>query len=146
MTRSPDWAHLRAPDLDAFEHLAAAAHAALPEEFRRLTGEVTVVVADFPDDEVIEEMDLDSEFDLLGLFQGVGLSHRGAVPETGQMPNRIWLYRRPILDWWAENDDTLGEIVTHVLVHEIGHHFGFSDADMEAIEAAIGETDGETPR
>ena len=77
----------------------------------------------------------ETEFDLLGLFQGVGLPFQSeAVPEL--MPNMIWLYRRPILDYWAENEDLLGEIVTHVLVHEIGHHFGLSDADMEAIEAA----------
>lgn len=134
MSRSPDWAHAVAPDLDAFERLAADAHAGLPEAFRRLTGGVTIVVADFPDDETLDEMELESPFDLLGLFRGTGLPQRGAVPETGQMPNRIWLYRRPILDAWAEGEDTLGELVTHVLVHEIGHHFGFSDDDMEAIE------------
>ena len=78
---------------------------------------------------------LESEFDLLGLFQGVGLPFQSeTVPEL--MPNMIWLYRRPILDYWAEHEDTLGEIVTHVLVHEIGHHFGLSDEDIEAIEAA----------
>ena len=78
----------------------------------------------------------ESEFDLLGLFQGVGLPFQSdATPEL--MPNMIWLYRRPILDYWAEHEDTLGEIVTHVLVHEIGHHFGLSDEDMEAIEASV---------
>jgi predicted Zn-dependent protease with MMP-like domain len=80
-------------------------------------------------------MKAESEFDLLGLFQGVGLPFQSEIaPE--QMPNMIWLYRRPILDYWAEHEDTLGEIVTHVLVHEIGHHFGLSDEDMEAIEAS----------
>jgi predicted Zn-dependent protease with MMP-like domain len=84
---------------------------------------------------VVEAMGLDSEFDLLGLFEGVGLPFRSeAAPQ--QMPNMIWLYRRPILDYWAENEEALGAIVTHVLVHEIGHHFGLSDDDMEAIEAA----------
>jgi len=77
----------------------------------------------------------ESEFDLLGLFQGVGLPFR-AESDPIQMPNMIWLYRRPILDYWAEHDETLGAIVKHVLVHEIGHHFGLSDADMEAIEAS----------
>ena len=133
---TPDWSHLRAPDLEAFVAMAEAAHAALPAEFRRLTGEVVIGVADFPEDEVLEELGLESPFDLMGLFQGVGLPQGGATATTGQMPNRILLYRRPILDWWAENEDSLGEIVTHVLVHEIGHHFGFSDDDMEAIEAA----------
>ena len=75
-----------------------------------------------------------SEFDLLGLFRGVGLPFR-SVSDPAAMPNMIWLYRRPILDYWAEHDETLGAIVKHVLVHEIGHHFGLSDADMEAIEA-----------
>jgi predicted Zn-dependent protease with MMP-like domain len=136
-----DWTHAKAPDLDVFEAIARAAHEALPVEFRRLTGEVVIGVAEFPEDEVVEEMGLDSPFDLLGLFQGIGLPQGGGVAETGRMPNRIWLYRRPILDWWAENDDSLGAIVTHVLVHEIGHHFGFSDEDMEAIEALAGEED-----
>lgn len=94
------------------------------------------MVADFPDEETMREMELETEFDILGLFQGVGLPQGGAMPQTGQLPNRVWLYRRPILDYWAESEDgeTLGEIITHVLVHEIGHHFGFSDEDMEAIE------------
>jgi predicted Zn-dependent protease with MMP-like domain len=80
-------------------------------------------------------MDLRSEFDILGLFQGVGLPFRAESAPT-HMPNMIWLYRRPILDYWAEHDETLGAIVTHVLVHEIGHHFGLSDDDMEDIEAS----------
>lgn len=130
-----DWTHATAPDLDAFEAMARAAHAALPEEFRQLTGEVIIAIADFPEDEVLDEMGFESPFDLLGLFQGIGLPQGGAVAETGRMPNRIWLYRRPILDWWAEHGESLGRIVTHVLVHEIGHHFGFSDDDMDAIEA-----------
>ena len=83
-------------------------------------------------------MELESEFDILGLFQGVGLAHDSAVAATGEMPNRIWLYRRPILDYWAEHEETLGDIVTHVLVHEIGHHFGLSDDDIDAIEAESG--------
>ena len=77
-------------------------------------------------------------FDLLGLFEGRGISERFTV-ETGEMPNRIRLYRRPILDYWAENDETLGDIITHVLIHEIGHHFGLSDEDMERIEASAEE-------
>ena len=82
-----------------------------------------------------KSMKLKSDFDLLGLFQGVGLPFQSeSMPEL--MPNMIWLYRRPILDYWAEHEDSLGAIVTHVLVHEIGHHFGLSDEDMEAIEAS----------
>ncbi len=131
------WAERTAPSLDDFEVIAAAAFAALPAEFRALVGEVPCVVAEFPDDETIAEMELESEFDILGLFRGVGLPQGGANPFTGQLPNQVWLYRRPILDYWAETADgeTLGEIITHVLVHEIGHHFGFSDDDMEGLEA-----------
>jgi predicted Zn-dependent protease with MMP-like domain len=135
MTNS--WTNLTAPTLDDFELIAAASFAALPVEFRALVGEVPCVVAEFPDEETIEEMGLETEFDILGLFRGVGLPQGAAMPHTGQLPNQIWLYRRPILDYWAESADgeTLGEIITHVLVHEIGHHFGFSDEDMEALEA-----------
>jgi predicted Zn-dependent protease with MMP-like domain len=143
MTASPalDWARLKAPDLDAFEALAHAAYGTLPPEFLHFTGEVMISIADFPEDEVLDEMEAESEFDLLGLFHGTGLPHRGALPETGRLPNRIFLYRRPILDFWAEHDETLGAIVTHVLIHEIGHHFGLSDADMEAIERLARDRD-----
>jgi len=133
-----DWTERAAPSLDDFEQIAAAAFAALPQEFRDLAGDVPCVVAEFPDEETMSEMELETEFDILGLFRGVGLPQGGATPFTGQLPNQVWLFRRPILDYWAESDsgETLGEIITHVLVHEIGHHFGFSDDDMEAIEAA----------
>ncbi|MDR3375290.1 MAG: metallopeptidase family protein [Ancalomicrobiaceae bacterium] len=133
-----DWTHLKAASLDDFETIASSAYRQLPAEFRRLTGDIVIRVAEFPDDDVIDEMELESEFDILGLFQGVGLGHGSAVPMTGQMPNLIWLYRRPILDYWAENDETLGAIIVHVLIHEIGHHFGLSDDDIDAIEAAAG--------
>lgn len=110
----------------------------LPAEFRALCGEIVFSVEDFPADDVLDEMRAETPFDILGLFQGVGLAHDAAVAETGRMPNMVFLYRRPILDYWAEHEETLGMIVTHVLVHEIGHHFGLSDADMEALEAAAG--------
>jgi predicted Zn-dependent protease with MMP-like domain len=130
------WAEAAAPSLDDLEALAATAFAALPDEFRRLTGNVQIRVADFPEKEALDELGLESEFELLGLFTGIGMAHAPAVAGTGRMPNMIWLYRRPIIDYWAENEETLGAVVTHVLVHEIGHHFGLSDDDMEAIEAA----------
>jgi predicted Zn-dependent protease with MMP-like domain len=130
------WPNAKAPSLDEFESIASAAFAELPEYFRKLCGQVLIRVADFPDDEVAKEMEIESPFELLGLFTGIGMAEDGAVPETGRMPNSIFLYRRPILDYWAEHDETLGAIITHVLVHEIGHHFGLSDGDMEAIEAA----------
>ena len=134
----PAWASFPSPSLDDLELLAGEGFAALPEEFRQLVGDVEIRVADFPEGEVLDELGIESEFDLLGLFQGTGLAHRGAIAFTGEMPNRIWLYRRPILDYWAEHEETLGAVVTHVLVHEIGHHFGLSDDDIEAIEKAAG--------
>ncbi len=138
MTLDPSGrAHLRdlqAPSLADMEAIADEAFAALPDGFRALCEGVVVRVEDFPDEETLDEMEAETPFDLLGLFRGRGLAHRGAVPETGEFPNMVWLYRRPILDYWAEHDETLGQVVTHVLVHEIGHHFGLSDEDMEEIE------------
>ncbi|WP_336488189.1 metallopeptidase family protein [Methylobacterium nigriterrae] len=128
-------ADAKAPGLNEIEALALDAFARLPAEFRALCAGVRIVVEDFPDSETLAEMRCESEFDLLGLFRGIGLAQSGEVV-TGQMPNAVWLYRRPLLDYWAEYDETLGHLVTHVLVHEIGHHFGLSDADMEALEAA----------
>jgi predicted Zn-dependent protease with MMP-like domain len=127
-----------APSLDDIEAIARAAFAGLPEHFRALTGDIQFRVTEFPEDDVLKDLGVDSEFDILGLFQGIGMAHDAAVAHTGQMPNSIWLYRRPILDYWAEHEETLGAIVSHVLVHEIGHHFGLSDDDMEAIEVAAG--------
>ena len=129
------WRGSPAPSLAEIEVLAADAYARLPENFRALCENLVIQVTDFPTAEVLDTMNAESEFDLLGLFQGVGLPFQSAsVPEP--MPNMVWLYRRPILDYWAEHEDSLGAIVTHVLVHEIGHHFGLSDADIEAIEAS----------
>ncbi|MBV8472810.1 MAG: metallopeptidase family protein [Hyphomicrobiales bacterium] len=129
---------LRAPSVADIEAMAEAAFQQLPASFRRLCAGLVIQVVDFPDEETLDQMGAESEFDLLGLFRGRGLAHRSAVDETGAMPNMIWLYRRPLLDFWCEGEDTLDAVVTHVLVHEIGHHFGLSDADMEAIEAAAG--------
>jgi predicted Zn-dependent protease with MMP-like domain len=131
-----DWSVLAAPSLAEFEAMAHDAFARLPDGFRQLCEGVVVRVEDFPDDETLREMECESEFDLLGLFRGIGLAQGAATLQTGQFPNMVWLYRRPILDYWAEHEETLGHLITHVLVHEIGHHFGLSDEDMEAIEAA----------
>lgn len=133
-----DLTSLRAPDLAEIEALAHDAFAALPEAFRARCEGVAIHVEDFPDEETLDDMGCETEFDLLGLFRGIGLAQSGEV-ESGRMPNAIWLYRRPLLDYWAEHDETLGDLVTHVLVHEIGHHFGLSDDDMARIEAAAGE-------
>jgi predicted Zn-dependent protease with MMP-like domain len=136
--RTATLAAARAPTAADIDALARAAFAQLPATFRRLCEGLVVQVVDFADDETLEEMGIESEFDLLGLFRGRGLPHRPAVDETGALPNMIWLYRRPLLDFWCEGEDTLGAVVAHVLVHEIGHHFGLSDDDMAAIETAAG--------
>jgi predicted Zn-dependent protease with MMP-like domain len=130
------WRPVKALSLDEMEVIAADAYRRLPETFRTLCEGVIIRVDDFPSDDVIAEMKLQSEFDILGLFQGIGLPFRSESAPS-QMPNMIWLYRRPILDYWADHDETLGAIITHVLVHEIGHHFGLSDDDIDAIEASV---------
>src|SRR5258708_26017249 len=129
------WRVVKAPSLEEIEALAETAFRRLPEKFRALCEGLVIRVEDFPTEEVLDEMDAESEFDLLGLFQGVGLPFR-SESAPGQMPNMVCLYRRPILDYWSEHDEALGAIITHVLVHEIGHHFGLSDEDMAAIEAS----------
>ncbi|MER0238557.1 metallopeptidase family protein [Fulvimarina sp. MAC8] len=129
-----DWTGRRSPSLAEFETMAEAAYRDLPDEFRTLCGDIRFLVAEFPDDDVLDEMGLESPFDILGLFEGRGIG-QFAEPATGEMPNRILIYRRPILDYWAHHDERLGDIVRHVVIHEIGHHFGLSDDDMEAIEA-----------
>jgi len=132
-----DWNGRKAPSLEDMEVLAEAAFAGLPAEFRALVSGVVFLVQDFPDQSVTYEMELESPFDILGLFQGSDLAAREA--NTGQPdPTMIFLYRRPILDYWAEHHETLDAIVRHVLIHEIGHHFGLSDAAMDAIETAAG--------
>jgi predicted Zn-dependent protease with MMP-like domain len=130
----PAWRSLQAPSLAEFEALAMEVFRGLPQKFRALCADLVIQVEDFPTDEVLDHMGIESPFDLMGLFQGIGLPFRSETV-SGAMPNMIWLYRRPILDYWAEHEESLGAVIAHVLVHEIGHHFGLSDADMEAIEA-----------
>jgi predicted Zn-dependent protease with MMP-like domain len=135
MASAKDWAKTEAPSLADIEALAGRAWQRLPHQFRDLCDNVVIRVEEFPTDEVLQEMELESPFDLLGLFQGVSIDRRSVMDPAG-LPNMVYLYRRPMLDYWAEHEETLGNLVTHVLVHEIGHHFGLSDADMEHIEAA----------
>ena len=133
---SRDWG--RAPSLDEMAAMAEQAFAALPEGFRRMAGEVVFRVDDFPADEVLDELGIDDPFGLTGLYSGVSLAERSVFAGAAE-PSRVFLYRRPILDEWAENGEvTLEELVTHVLVHEIGHHFGLSDGDIDLIEASAG--------
>ena len=128
-----DWAAREAPSLGEIEAIAQTAYCQLPARFRKLTGEILIRVEDFPTDDVLDQLEIESPFDLLGLYSGVDLA-RKSVTDVSALPDMVFLYRRPILDYWAEHEETLGSIVTHVLVHEIGHHFGLSDADMERIE------------
>jgi predicted Zn-dependent protease with MMP-like domain len=132
-----DWRGATAPSLVEFEELAAQAWERLPQEFRAMCEGVVIRIEDFATDEVLKSLGIDSPFDLMGLYQGVSLD-RKSVMDSGREPDMVFLYRRAILDYWAESDETLGGLVTHVLIHEIGHHFGLSDADMEALEAQAG--------
>ncbi|MBP0437544.1 metallopeptidase family protein [Tianweitania sediminis] len=129
------WHDQLSPSIEEFEMLALETYAHLPQEFRTLTGEIIIQIAEFPTEEIMDDLALETPFDLLGLFEGRGIAERW-TPQTGESPNKITLYRRAILDYWSENEETLGDIVSHVLIHEIGHHFGLSDDDMERIEEA----------
>lgn len=131
-----------APTVDEIAAMTDQAFHGLPDEFRALCGDLIVRVEDFADDETLDELGCESPFELLGLFRGVGLAH-ASVTYPNPQPNMIFLYRRAIIDYWAEHEETLVAVVTHVLVHEIGHHFGLSDEDMMRIEAET-ETDGAT--
>jgi predicted Zn-dependent protease with MMP-like domain len=128
-----DWAQRTAPSIEEFEVLADAAFHRLPNRFQLACEDLVIRVEEFPDDDVLEEFEATTEFELLGLFRGQSLVQTDSLL-TGQFPNMIFLFRRPILDVWAEGEETLGDLIRHVLIHEIGHHFGLSDADMERIE------------
>lgn len=119
-----------APSLDDLEAIARTAFDALPDAFRSLTGDIVFRIDDFPDPDTEREMGLQSPFDLLGLYQGVPIGEKtNALPAV----DMIFLYRRPLLDYWCETEEDLTDLVRHVLIHEIGHHFGLSDEDMERI-------------
>lgn len=129
------WQHQSAPTLADFEAIAAAAWEGLPAVFREKASDVLIRVEDFATDDVLQSLGLASPFELLGLYHGVSLNNR-SVMDLPRQPDMVFLYRRAILEEWAESGETLGNLITHVLVHEIGHHFGFSDADMSNIEAS----------
>jgi predicted Zn-dependent protease with MMP-like domain len=121
------------PTLDDIEAIGREALKTIPQELRRYVRDLVLRVDEFPDEEVEKAMGLETPFDLLGLYRGVALNRR-SVSDTAQNVDMVFLYRRPILDYWSESGEDLFELVRHVLVHEIGHHFGFSDEDMERIE------------
>jgi predicted Zn-dependent protease with MMP-like domain len=136
MAQQSKWQNMAAPSLADFEAMAANAWDRLPSDFRKMCGDLVIRVEDFADDEVLDELGIEDPFDLMGLYQGVSLDKK-SVSDIPREPDMVFLYRRAILDYWADSDDVLGHLVTHVLVHEIGHHFGFSDADMEDIEQTV---------
>ena len=133
MTSTTEWRDAMAPDIAVFQTLASAAWERLPGQFRQMCGDLVIRVVDFAEDDVLDELDIESPFELLGLYQGVSLNNQ-STSDLPREPDMVFLYRRAILDEWTNGEDSLGEIITHVLIHEIGHHFGYSDADMEAIE------------
>ena len=140
MQNLSDWRDAMAPSLSDLDRLAALAWERLPSEFRNMCTDIVIRVEDFAAEDVLDELGIEDAFDLMGLYQGVSLDHK-SVMDPPREPDMVFLYRRAILDCWADGEETLGHLVTHVLVHEIGHHFGFSDADMEAIEAGVEGTD-----
>ena len=133
MASVTEWRDAMAPDLAVFQSIASAAWDRLPGQFRKMCGDLVIRIEDFATDEVLDELEIESPFELLGLYQGVALTNKSGA-DVPREPDMVFLYRRAILDEWGNGEDTLGEIITHVLVHEIGHHFGFSDSDMEDIE------------
>ena len=122
------------PSLADIDEMARTALASLPEPMLQMTKGVVLQVEDFADEDVCEEMDLESPFEIMGLYQGVSLLEK-QMEASGGVPDMVFLYRRPILDYWCETGEDLNHVVRRVLIHEIGHHFGFSDDDMENIEA-----------
>ncbi len=126
-----------APGLDDFIAMADSAFARIPKRLRAMVDGVAIRVEDFPDEDTMREMALESPFDLLGLYVGIPFGEK-SVTQSALHPDLIFLFRRPILDYWCETGEDLEHIVRHVLIHEIGHHFGFSDDDMEALEQETG--------
>ncbi|MFQ5985708.1 MAG: metallopeptidase family protein [Alphaproteobacteria bacterium] len=123
-----------APSAADIEAIARAALEEIPDELRRLARDVPILVEEFPDEATQEAMNLETPFDILGLYQGVALDQKSVIDVATDI-DRIFLYRRPLLDYWCETGETLEAIVRNTLIHEIGHHFGFSDEDMERLEA-----------
>ncbi|MBS0234415.1 MAG: metallopeptidase family protein [Proteobacteria bacterium] len=133
---STDWSNAMAPSLADFEALAQIAWNKLPAEFRSLAGDIVIRIEDFATDDVLDDLEIEDPFELTGLYQGVSLDRQSNADATRE-PDMVFLYRRAILDEWAAGEEQLGHLVAHVLIHEIGHHFGFSDDDMETIESRV---------
>lgn len=127
---------MRAPSIADIQRLAERAIRSIPPALRAAAGNVAVQVMDFPDDETEREMELESPFDLLGLYVGVALTER-SVSHPRAEPDMVYLYRRPLLDYWCETGQPLAAVVRHVLIHEIGHHFGYSDEEMDRLQGPM---------
>ena len=129
-----DWSQAPAPSLDDFANLAQAAFDALPQPFRGLAGEALIRIEDFAEESVLAEMEIEDPFELTGLYDGIPLTEKSVMDQPAH-PDVIWLFRRPILEEWIERGDVgLGDLITHVLVHELAHHFGWSDADIASVD------------
>lgn len=124
------------PTADEIGAIARQTLESLPEQFSRSLDDVVLLVEDFADDDTLREMGIEDPFDLSGIYEGVPLTER-SVDQSGTLPERIRLFRRPILDEWADGEDTLEHLVAHILIHEVGHHFGLSDEDMHALEESM---------
>lgn len=132
----PDWRRAAPPSLEEFEEMARAAFDALPAEFRAMCGNVVIAVEDFATKDILDDLGIDDPFELTGLYEGVDVTEK-SISDPVALPDHVRLYRRPILEEWSERGDVeLDALITHVLVHEIGHHFGLSDDDMHVIEEA----------
>ena len=131
-----DWHTAVPPSLADFEAIANDAWDKLPHEFRAVATDLVIRVEDFASDDVLNELGIEDPFELTGLYQGVSLDKQ-SVSDVPREPDMVFLYRRPILDEWAGSDEELGHLIAHVLIHEIGHHFGFSDDDMDAINSGM---------
>lgn len=129
-----DWKGRTAPDLDVIEALAQAAVASLPPAFAGPAKSVILRVAEFAPEEILEDLDLEDPFELTGFYEGVPMTEK-SVMDIMDRPDTVWIFRRPILDEWAERGDVeLGDLVAHVVVHELAHHFGWSDNDIALID------------
>lgn len=124
------------PSAEEIEAIARSTLERLPEPFANSLGAIVLLVRDFADEETLRAMGIEDPFELSGLYEGIPLTEQ-SVEQSGTMPERIFLYRRPILDEWADGDETLEHLVAHVLIHEVGHHFGLSDDDIHALEDSV---------
>jgi predicted Zn-dependent protease with MMP-like domain len=124
------------PSADEMEAIARQAMQSLPEPFAGYLSDVVLLIEDFADDATLDAMDIEDPFDLTGLYEGIPLTQR-SVDQSGTLPDKVRLFRRPILDEWAGGEDSLEHLIAHVLVHEVGHHFGLSDEDMHRLEEAV---------